>query len=134
MNAFQRSRLRAASFAFFLSFITINVYASTNNMISSMECNHCNDSELADKCRELALKIDWLSRYQDRPACTQNLDGASVYFAGHHLDKQNKAKTEEMLEEAMVKLNFAFEIGCYGQNDIKQLISDIKVLIKAIHA
>jgi|GEM_PF-1907356 len=141
MNAFKQSWLLATSMILMLSFITIDVYAFTSctinpafKTITPIQNNNCDDNELANKCRELALKIDWLSRYQDRPACTQNLDGVPLYFAAYHLDKKNKSKAEELLEEAMVKLNFAFAIGCYGQNDMKQLISDIKVLIKAINA
>jgi len=121
MNLLKRPCLLITSMAICLSLITMNAYAATN-------------AELADKCRELALKIDWLSRYQDRPTCTQNLDGTSVYFAGHYLDKTNKIKAKELLEEALVKLNFSFEVGCYGQNDIKSLSSDIKVLLQAINA
>lgn len=121
MNLLKRPRILAISIAFVAGLFTMNAYAATN-------------AELADKCRELALKIDWLSRYQDRPTCTQNLDGTSVYFAGHYLDKTNKIKAQELLEEALVKLNFSFEVGCYGQNDIKSLSSDIKVLLQAINA
>jgi hypothetical protein len=126
MNRLKKPRLLAISMAFILSFLTMHAYASSND--------DRDNAELANKCRELALKIDWLSRYQDRPTCTQNLDGTSVFFAGHYLDKKNKLKAEELLEEALVKLSFSFEVGCYGQNDIKSLISDIKVLLQAINA
>ncbi|MDF1684906.1 MAG: hypothetical protein P1U36_09680 [Legionellaceae bacterium] len=126
MNLLKRPRLFATSIAFVLSLLTINTYAASNN--------DSDNAELANKCRELALKIDWLSRYQDRPTCTQNLDGTPIYFAGHYLDKTNKIKAEELLEEALVRLSFSFEVGCYGQDDIKSLISDIKVLLQAINA
>jgi hypothetical protein len=126
MNLLKRPRILAISIAFVAGLFTMNAYAATNDELKN--------TELANKCRELALKIDWLSRYQDRPTCTQNLDGTPIYFAGHYLDKKNKLKAEELLEEALVKLSFSFEVGCYGQNDIKSLISDIKVLLQAINA
>jgi len=122
----KQPRLLAISMAFALMLPSMYSYATNRD--------NCDNAELANKCRELALKIDWLSRYQDRPTCTQNLDGTSVFFAGHYLDKKNKLKAEELLEEALVKLSFSFEVGCYGQNDIKSLISDIKVLLQAINA
>jgi len=126
MNRLKKPRFLAVSMVFILSLLTMHTYAATNDDLKN--------TELANKCRELALKIDWLSRYQDRPTCTQNLDGTPIYFSGHYLDKKNKLKAEELLEEALVKLSFSFEVGCYGQNDIKSLISDIKVLLQAINA
>ncbi|MDF1826888.1 MAG: hypothetical protein P1U39_01245 [Legionellaceae bacterium] len=126
MNLFKKPCFLALSMAFVLSFLSMHAYAANSD--------DRDNEELANKCRELALKIDWLSRYQDRPTCEKNLDGASVFFAGHYLDKKNKLKTEELLEEALVKLGFSFEVGCYGQNEIKSLILDIKVLLQAIDA
>ena len=141
MNLLTRLYFLTKNIVFILSLFTVHAYALTSNNINTdlrpinpLKEASCDNDELANKCRELALKIDWLSRYQDRPACTQNLDGTPIYFAGHHLDKNNTLMAEELLEETMVKLNFAFAIGCYGQNDIKELSSTIKILIQALHA
>lgn len=71
MSLLKRLPLLATSIALFLSLLTTYTYAAPSE-----------DEEPANKCREVALEMDWLSRYQDRPACTQNLDGASVFLLG----------------------------------------------------
>lgn len=142
MNPFKQQLFLTTSIAFILSFFTINAYALTDNttnrefknILTKKEKND-ESSELGDKCRELALKVDWLGRYQDRPACTQSLDGSPVYFAGYYLDKDKKSKEQaiKLLEETMVKINFAIDVGCYGQDDMKKLVSDIQELINTIN-
>lgn len=90
------------------------------------------DNTISKTCRELALKIDWLGRYQDRPACTKNLDGTSVYFAGYYLENDRKKDAQNLLEEAKIRINFAIEIGCYGQDDMKQVLADLEKVIQEI--
>lgn len=90
------------------------------------------DNTISKTCRELALKIDWLGRYQDRPACTKNLDGTPVYFAGYYLENDRKEDAQKLLEEAKIRINFAIEIGCYGQDDMKQVLADLEKVIQEI--
>lgn len=91
-----------------------------------------NKKGLAARCKELALKIDWLGRYQDRPACTQALDGTVAYFAAHHLEGKEIRQAKALLEEAIVKLNYAIDINCYGQDDMKQVAAALQEILEQL--
>lgn len=90
------------------------------------------DSATAEACRQIALKLDWLSRYQDREACTKNLDGLQVYIASQHIlnRKYNDAKT--LLITATYQINFAIDINCYGQDDMKSAIKSLNEIIDTL--
>jgi hypothetical protein len=120
-----------------LSLVGFNAAASTAYGIDPVskylaKKGDSGDNTIPSTCRQLALKIDWLGRYQDRPACTKNLDGTSVYFAGYYLENDRKEDAQKLLEEATVKINFAIEIGCYGQDDMKHVLVDLEKVIREI--
>ncbi len=86
----------------------------------------------AEQCRQLALKIDWLSRYQDRAACIKNLDGLNVYMASRYIlnERYNDAKT--LINESIIQTNFAIDIGCYGQTDLTQVVLQLGAILNIL--
>jgi hypothetical protein len=71
----------------------------------------------AENCRQLALKLDWLSRYQDRPACTKSLDGLQAYIASRYIAERRYNDAEMILRTVVYQINFAIDTNCYGQED-----------------
>lgn len=94
--------------------------------------NYKNNLDIAKQCKQTALKLDWLGRYQDRVTCTTNLDGASVYVASQYiLDNQWKI-AGELIYQSIVLTNYAIDIGCNGQNELKLVVENLKSIQKAI--
>lgn len=86
----------------------------------------------AESCRQIAVKLDWLSRYQDRPACTKNLDGLQAYIACQHILNKRYNDAEEILTIVLYQINFSIETQCYGQDDMKALASSLDELINTL--
>ncbi len=89
-------------------------------------------SVTSESCRQIALKLDWLSRYQDHEACKKNLDGLNVYIASQYIlaKKYNNAKT--LLINAIYQINFAIDIACYGQDDMKTTVKTLNEIIQQL--
>lgn len=80
---------------------------------------------LGEQCRQVAVKMDTLSRYQDRPTCSTYLNGLNVYFASQFIIAKQLAEAKPLIETAITQIKFAIDIGCYGQNDMKNLVKDL---------
>lgn len=86
----------------------------------------------AGECRRLALKLDWLGRYQDRAVCTQNLEGAEAYLAGHYIETGDEKEAYKLLEHTKVLVEYAIDLNCYGKGDMETVASDIKTIMDKI--
>jgi hypothetical protein len=86
----------------------------------------------AEMCRQVAIKMDWLSRYQDYPTCTRNLDGLNVYIASRYISNQQYAEAKTLLTTASYQVNFALNIHCYGQEDIKAVLLLLNGIIETL--
>ncbi|MDF1683746.1 MAG: hypothetical protein P1U36_03715 [Legionellaceae bacterium] len=86
----------------------------------------------ADECRRLALKLDWLGRYQDRAVCTQSLEGAEAYLAGHYIETGDDKEAYKLLEHTKVLVEYAVDLNCYGKTDMETVASDIKTVMDEI--
>gem|GEM_PF-1714662 len=91
-----------------------------------------NEKVYADECRRLSLKLDWLGRYQDRAVCTQSLEGAEVYLAGHYIETGQDKDAYKLLEHTMVLVQYAVDLGCYGKDDMETVVSDLQKVMDAI--
>lgn len=89
-------------------------------------------SVIAEQCRQVALKLDWLSRYQDRTACTSNLDGLNIYIASKYILNNQLEQASALITHTVFSTQFAFDIGCYGQDDIKLVTLSLQTIQKAI--
>jgi len=90
-------------------------------------------NHVIDKCTELAIKVDWLGRYQDRTACIQNLDGAPIYFGCHYIDTDRVDEAKKILEDSMIKVSYASEIGCYGQDEMEKVVDYLEQIIGSLN-
>ena len=88
--------------------------------------------QTAENCRQIALKLDWLSRYQDRPACTRNLDGLQTYIASQYILDRKYNEAETILKTVVYQINFAIDTNCYGQDDMKTLVQSLGVIIDTL--
>ena len=88
--------------------------------------------DTAESCRQAALKLDWLARYQDRAVCTENLDGASVYFASNYILASRISEAKALLDRAIIKTKFAIDINCYGQDDMKAVLKNLQDIQQSI--
>lgn len=86
----------------------------------------------AENCRQLSLKLDWLSRYQDRPSCTKNLDGLQVYIASQYILDRRYNDAENILRTVVYQINFAIDTNCYGQDDMKSLVVALNEIIDTL--
>ncbi|MDF1827171.1 MAG: hypothetical protein P1U39_02710 [Legionellaceae bacterium] len=86
----------------------------------------------ADECRRLALKLDWLGRYQDRTVCTQSLQGAEAYLAGHYIETDDDSEAYKLLEHTKVLVEYAIDLNCYGRGDMETVASDIEKVMDEI--
>lgn len=89
--------------------------------------------DVAKGCRDIGIKLDWLGRYQDRDTCTQNLEGSDMYLAAYYVDDGRGNEAKSLLEKTFVRVNYATDIGCYGQNDLKQAARSITQLIEHVN-
>ena len=83
---------------------------------------------LGEQCRQLALKLDLLSRYQDRALCRTILDGEKVYTASQYILSSRGASAKGLLDTAIIQTKFAIDIGCYGQSDMKDVVTDLQAI------
>lgn len=91
-----------------------------------------NPEATAESCRQLSLKLDWLSRYQDRPSCTKNLDGLQAYIASQYILDRRYNDAEAILKTVVYQINFAIDTNCYGQDDMKALVVAINEIIEVL--
>ena len=87
---------------------------------------------VVESCRQAALKLNWLSRYQDRADCTANLDGASVYFASNYILASRVSEAKALIDSAIIKTKFAIDINCYGQDDMKDVLGTLQQIQQSI--
>lgn len=90
-------------------------------------------SQVAELCRQVALKLDWLGRYQDRIACTNNLDAADTYIASKYILNNQLRDANALLNKVIILTNFSIDIGCYGQEDLKDVLQSLKDIQVAIN-
>ena len=88
-------------------------------MAPLVSANTVNYTEISEKCRQIALHMDWLSRYQDREACSKNLDGLNTYIASNYILVNRLKEANEIIDKSIILTNFAIDIGCYGQADMQ---------------
>ncbi|HBI21513.1 MAG TPA: hypothetical protein DDY37_02840 [Legionella sp.] len=86
----------------------------------------------AETCRQLALKMDWLGRYQDRATCTANLDGLNAYAASQLILVSKMKDAQPLINNAIVHTKYAIDIGCYGQDDMKTVVTGLQNVLLAI--
>jgi hypothetical protein len=86
----------------------------------------------ADECRRLSLKLDWLGRYQDRAVCTQSLEGAEAYLAGHYIETGEDKEAYKLLEHTMVLVQYAIDLNCYGKADMETVVADLQKVMYEI--
>lgn len=89
-------------------------------------------SDTAESCRLAALKVDWLGRYQDRAACRENLDGSGVYFASNYILAGRISEAKVLLDTAIIKMKYAIDINCYGQDEMKDLLKQLQDIQRSI--
>lgn len=85
-----------------------------------------------ESCRQAALKLNWLSRYQDRADCTANLDGASVYFASNYILASRISEAKALIDTAIIKTKYAIDINCYGQDDMKDVLDKLQKIQQSL--
>jgi hypothetical protein len=78
---------------------------------------------VAESCRQAALTIDSLGRYQDRPMCTQNMDGGQAYKASKYTQMNRFVEAQALVTQSIIQISFAIDIGCYGQNELKAVLA-----------
>lgn len=108
--------------------ITLQILIFSNSAFSSPK----NPEVTAETCRQLSLKLDWLSRYQDRPSCTKNLDGLQAYIASQYILERRYNDAEVILRTVVYQINFAIDTNCYGQDDMKALVVAINEIIDVL--
>lgn len=81
---------------------------------------------LANESRELALKLDALSKTQDRTVCSIDTDGLMVYTAGAYILQHRILESKYLLDRAVIRGRYTIDIGCYGQDEMEQIIKQIK--------
>lgn len=86
----------------------------------------------AESCRQIALKLSWLSRYQDRWECTANLDGSGVYFASNYITANRINDAKYLLDNAIIKTKYAIDINCYGQDEMKEVVEQLQKIQKSL--
>lgn len=86
----------------------------------------------AETCRQIALKLDWLGRYQDRDACTNNLDGLQVYIASQYILNKEYTDAKSLLTTATYQISFAIDTHCYGQEEMKDAVKSLNEIIDSL--
>lgn len=89
-------------------------------------------SMIAEECRQIALKLDYLSRYQERLTCVTNLDGASVYVASQYIFNYQLKDAKALISKAIILTKFAIDINCNGQEEMKEVVDRLQVVQKKI--
>ncbi len=121
-----------------MRFIKKNVLFFTGVIISGILSSQLvfsapkDPASTAENCRQIALKLDWLSRYQDRPACTRNLDGLQTYIASQYILDKRYNEAEAILRTVVYQINFAIDTMCYGQDDMRSLAQSLSKIIDTL--
>lgn len=87
---------------------------------------------LAEKCRLVAIRLDTVSRYQDRASCSSNLDGASVYVASREILEYQFVHAATLLSQAIMLTNFAIDVDCHGQDEMKRIALDLQFIRQSL--
>lgn len=85
-------------------------------------------SALAEQCRQFALQLDSLSQNQTRSSCIMNLDGLDVYFASNYISTLWINKAINVLTSAIYQVKYAYDIGCYDQTSILNIINGLTLI------
>ena len=88
--------------------------------------------DTVESCRQIALQLNWLSRYQDRADCTANLDGVGVYFASNYILANRISEAKALIDTAIIKTKYAIDISCYGQDDMKDVVDQLQKIQKTL--
>ena len=102
-------------------FISINVHATPKDPAAT-----------AESCRQIALKLDWLGRYQDRETCTKNLDGLQTYIASQYILNRKYSDAKTLLTTVIYQINFAIDTNCYGQDEMKNAVQSLNDIIESL--
>lgn len=89
-------------------------------------------AETAELCRQSALKLDWLGRYQDRMTCTANMDSTDTYTASKYILNNQLKEASTLIAKVIILTNFTIDIGCYGQDELKTLVKNLQTVQTAI--
>lgn len=89
-------------------------------------------SMVAEECRQVALKLDFLSRYQERLACVTNLDGASVYVASQYILNYQLKEANSLISKSIILTKFAIDIDCHGQEEMREVVARLQSIQKKI--
>lgn len=88
--------------------------------------------KLAESCSKAAIQIDWLGRYQDRAACTSNLNGLNVYIASQYILANQLSSAQPLINTAIIQTNYAIAIGCYGIPSMQAVVVSLQSIQDAI--
>lgn len=105
---------------------------SSNTYATSVFSAPKDPTATAESCRQIALKLDWLGRYQDRESCTKNLDGLQIYIASQYILAKKYTDAKNLLLSATYQINFAIDTSCYGQEDMKNAIKSLNEIIDSL--
>lgn len=83
---------------------------------------------IAGECRQLALKVDLVSRYQERPQCSKYLDGEQIYFASKFILINRISEAMGWIDRAIIQTSFAIDVKCYGINDMQDILLNLQSL------
>lgn len=86
----------------------------------------------AEECRQVALKLDFLSRYQERLACVNNLDGASVYVASQYILNYQLKEANSLIAKAVILTKYAIDIDCYGHDEMMEVVKRLQSIQRKI--
>lgn len=118
-------------------FISIGIMVLSANIFAAQGYQDYNDktdfSMLAEECRLAALKLDSISRYQERLACITNLDGASVYVASQYIQNLQLKEANSLLSKAIILTKFAIDIDCHRQDELKELVERLQNIQKNLN-
>lgn len=89
-------------------------------------------SVISEECRQVALKLDFLSRYQERLACVTNLDGASVYVASQYILNYQLKEANALISKAVILTKFAIDIDCHGHDEMIEVVQRLESIQKKI--
>lgn len=86
----------------------------------------------SETTRQLAIKIDWLGRYQDRTLCTTYLNGYNTYAASQLILENDLKDAQPLLSDTITRVKFAIDINCLGQDDMKSVVTSLQSVLKTI--
>ncbi|MFZ4076549.1 MAG: hypothetical protein ACOYKA_01055, partial [Legionellaceae bacterium] len=87
---------------------------------------------VSETTRQLAIKIDWLGRYQDRSLCTTYLNGYNTYAASQSILANDLKVAQPLLSDTITRVKFAIDINCLGQDDMKSVVTSLQSVLQTI--